>query len=242
MFELAGAFFLAALPALPILVWLRRGDRRRPEPLGLVGRGLLLGFIAIAPAAVFEYLLFPLASLFPGFGGRIFEAFFVAALVEEGLKLLFLRRWLWNLREFDEAVDGIVYAVSVSLGFAIVENFIYTWNRPELLIIRSLTAVPLHAIATGIMGYWLGLEKLRERGAPGMAGLPRGGWPRGLGAAVIVHGGYDFFLLGGGAAAFLILPLLVIAFLFLRFRFAEARRIDEATENMVDSLDEGRDS
>ena len=174
-----------------------------------------------------------------GAGSRFIEAFLVAALIEEGLKLAFLRRWLWKSREFDEAADGIVYAVAVSLGFAVVENFIYTWHRPELLIIRSLTAVPLHALASGLMGYWLGIEKLREREGE-RNGLPRGGWARGLAIAVFVHGSYDFLLLGGGAPALLVLPLLLVSFFILRKRFAIARRIDERPGISVDSLKEER--
>lgn len=245
MFDLAGGFALAALPAIPILIWLRRNDRARPEPIGLVGKGLLLGFLSVMPAAVLEYLLFPFIAPSGGLGARFFEAFIVAALVEEGLKFAFLRRWLWRESAFDEAADGIVYAVSVSLGFAIIENFIYTWHRPEVLIVRSLTAVPLHALATGQLGYWLGVEKLREKrksvlGPAGTAGsLPRGAWPRGLAEAVFVHGAYDFFLFGADLAALLIVPLLIVAFFILRSRFALARRFDEAAVFDVDSLEEG---
>ena len=239
MFDLAGGFFLAALPALPILLWLRSNDKARPEPVGLIGKGLFLGIMAIGPAALLEYVLFPLVASFGGLGSRFIEAFLVAALIEEGLKLAFLRRWLWKKLEFDEATDGIVYAVAVSLGFAVVENFIYTWHRPGLLIIRSLTAVPLHALATGLMGYWLGVEKVREKWGD-QGGLPRGGWARGLGIAVFVHGSYDYLLLGGGLPALLILPLLILSFLLLRRRFAVARRIDERPGFSVDSLDKER--
>ena len=235
MFDLLGGFLLAALPALPILLWIRKNDSARPEPLGLIGRGLLLGFIAVAPAAIIEFFLFFVVDRFAGLGRRFAEAFLLAALVEEGLKFLFLRRWLWKRAEFDEATDGIVYAVAVSLGFAVVENFVYTWHRPELLVIRSITAVPLHAIATGQLGFWLGVEKLRERGL-GLAILPAGGWLRGLAAAVFIHGSYDFLILGGDWTSFLVLPFLLVAFLLLRRRFALARRIDEDAGFSVDSL------
>jgi len=162
-----------------------------------------------------------LQGLLPAFGGplgALVTAFVVAALVEEGVKLAFLRRYLWKRPEFDEAADGIVYAVSLSLGFAVVENFLYTWNEPGLLVLRSLTAVPLHAIATGLMGYWLGLEKM---------GRNPGGWRRGLLAAVAFHGFYDFLLLEGGPPAFLIFPLLVAGALVLRSRFAAAKAVDD---------------
>ncbi|MEI6873821.1 MAG: hypothetical protein WCL50_01690, partial [Spirochaetota bacterium] len=62
MFGLAGGLILAALPSLPILALLRHLDRARPEPLGLIGKSFLYGFIAVAPAAVVEVAL---AGLLP---------------------------------------------------------------------------------------------------------------------------------------------------------------------------------
>jgi RsiW-degrading membrane proteinase PrsW (M82 family) len=222
MLEFAGglvaSLVLAAIPALPILVILRRLDRDRPEPLGLVGTSVLYGFATVVPAAVLELLLSGILPPLEGLSGHLIDAFVVVALVEEGTKLAFLRRYLWKRREFDEAADGIVYAVSLSLGFAIVENFLYTWNDPGLLILRSVTAVPLHAIATGSMGYWLGREKL------GVAG---GGWGRGLLVAVAFHGIYDFFLLEGGLLALMIFPLLVAGGIVLRRHFAMAKALDD---------------
>jgi RsiW-degrading membrane proteinase PrsW (M82 family) len=233
MLGLALALFLAALPALPILVLLRRLDRARPEPLGLVGKSVLYGFVAIAPAALIEALLSWLLPSFPGIPGRFLEAFVVAALVEEGIKFVFVRRYLWKRREFDEAADGIVYAASLSLGFAIVENFLFTWNDPGLLILRSVTAVPLHAIATGFMGYWFGVEKLASLNKTSTvealrAEVATGRLPlRALGSAVAFHGLYDFCLLEGGLLSFLVFPLLVVGVLLLKRRFDAAKRLDD---------------
>jgi len=235
MLGLALALLLAALPALPILIILRRLDRARPEPLGLVGKSVLYGFVAIAPAALVEALLAWFLPSFPGLAGRFVEAFVVAALVEEGIKFVFVRRYLWKRREFDEAADGIVYAVSLSMGFAIVENFLFTWNDPGVLILRSVTAVPLHAIATGFMGYWFGVEKLASfakaasvealsaRVAAGGGRLPL----RALGVAVAFHGLYDFLLLEGGLLSFLVFPLLIAGTIILKRRFDAAKHLDD---------------
>jgi RsiW-degrading membrane proteinase PrsW (M82 family) len=227
---LVGGLILAALPALPILAVLRRLDRARPEPLGLIGRSFLYGFIAVAPAAVVEVALAGFLPPLTGIGGHLLEAFIVAALVEEGIKFYFVRRYLWKRREFDEATDGMVYAISVSLGFAIVENFLYTWNDPGLLVLRSITAVPLHAIATGLMGYWLGVAKLasssKARDATGLA-TDANFDLRALATAVAFHGVYDFVLIQGGFLAFLVFALLAAGGFLLRGRFAAAKRLDD---------------
>ncbi|MEI6385537.1 MAG: PrsW family glutamic-type intramembrane protease [Spirochaetota bacterium] len=233
MFELAGSLALAAIPALPILAWILILDRRRPEPLGLVGRALALGLLAVLPAGLIEGGLGLVLPEGPGLPSMLTQSFIVAALVEEGVKLAFLKRFLESRPEFDEAADGMVYAIALSLGFAIAENFLYTWNRPELLLARSLTAVPLHAIATGLMGYQLGVGRLRSlsmsRGpeSPTLPGdLPPGGWKIGLAIAVGMHGLYDFLLLWGGFGALLVLPLLALGALALRRRFVLAKSFD----------------
>jgi len=239
MFDLAGGFVLAALPALPLLYWLRRMKNSRsgesqPKSNGFVGKGLLLGFAAVAPAAVLEYFLAPLSEPWGSVGNRLVGAFCVAAFVEEGVKFAFLRIWLRS-GTAGNAMDAIAHAISISLGFAVIENFVYTWDRPELLVIRSLTAVPLHVLATGQLGFWLGIRTARKKAHDPFL-LPRGGWLRGFTAAVMVHGVYDFLVLGEDFAAFFVLPLLIFSSLLLRSRLLLARRIDEELENPVDSL------
>ena len=58
-------------------------------------------------------------------------AFWGAAIPEEAAKLLMLWLVLRRNRHFDENMDGIVYAVCVSLGFAAVENVEYLFANSE---------------------------------------------------------------------------------------------------------------
>ncbi|HOX33471.1 MAG TPA: PrsW family glutamic-type intramembrane protease, partial [Spirochaetales bacterium] len=113
----------AALPALLLIAHFVKLDRARPEPVGLIGKSVLYGFLAVLPAAALELGAERLVPAPSGFAGILFESFCVAALIEEGVKLYFLRRYLYRRAEFDEVADGIVYAICVSLGFAFVENF-----------------------------------------------------------------------------------------------------------------------
>ena len=60
--------------------------------------------------------------------------------------------------EFDEPMDGLVYGVAASLGFAAYENIeyvLYALNQPsfEIATIRAYTAVPLHALCGIMMGF-----------------------------------------------------------------------------------------
>ncbi|MCX7023159.1 MAG: PrsW family glutamic-type intramembrane protease [Spirochaetes bacterium] len=184
--DIAKLVGLAALPAVVLLAWFNRMDRKRPEPIGMIGRSVLFGFVAVIPAVILEIVL---EQFNPGgLPGAVFSAFVVAAFVEEGVKFLFVRFFIWKIREFDEVMDGIVYTICVSLGFAFVENVFYGLNDARVLYLRAFTAVPLHAVASGVMGYCIGKAKITGMKNPGA--FER----RGLLWAVIIHGFYDVFL------------------------------------------------
>lgn len=55
-------------------------------------------------------------------------SFFGAAILEESAKLFMLWLLLRKNKYFGERVDGIVYAVCVSLGFAALENVMYLFD------------------------------------------------------------------------------------------------------------------
>jgi RsiW-degrading membrane proteinase PrsW (M82 family) len=224
MLSLLAAFALSAAPAALLLWYFYRLDAARPEPVGLIGKSFLLGFIAVAPAAGVELLLQGLLAPPSGLLGAALEAFLVAAGVEESAKFIFVRRYLDRRPEFDERSDGVIYTISVSLGFALVESFLYGYADLRILLFRAFTAVPLHAVASGIMGYYLGLAKLGE--LPETRGKPASLRARGLAAAVLIHGLYDFLLLAGSLASLLILPLLIVGWRILARLYRRALSAD----------------
>ena len=57
-----------------------------------------------------------------------FNFFFLsAAPVEEVLKFTVLYSLVYKMKDFNEPIDGIVYGVTVSLGFATLENIYYVY-------------------------------------------------------------------------------------------------------------------
>ena len=211
----------AALPSLVIIIRFYRMDRARPEPLGLIGRSVLYGFLAAAPAIAIELVVDLPAAFLPRPLSIVWTAFLTAALVEEGVKYFFLKRYLFRNPHFDEVMDGILYAVCISLGFAFAENILYGLGDTAALVLRAFTAVPMHAAATGIMGFWLGMAKRCPD--PLEAGrFSR----RGFLTALLVHGFYDLFLFAGGPIALVSLAVLAFASLRLKKLAAEALRID----------------
>src|SRR6185436_15512269 len=112
-------------------------------------------------------------------------AFVVAAFVEEACKIYVVYRIVWRRPEFDERMDGIVYATRAGLGFALVENIMYLFGQVELSgfvvtwFLRALLAVPGHALWTGMMGYFAARRRF-DRVGPGIVG--------GYLLAVFLHG------------------------------------------------------
>ncbi|MBT3750707.1 MAG: PrsW family intramembrane metalloprotease, partial [Bacteroidetes bacterium] len=97
--------------------------------------------------------------------------------------------------------DGIVYAVFVSLGFALVENLLYVIQGGiEVGWLRAITAVPGHALFGVTMGYYLGLARFCSGGERTGFIVRALFWP------IILHGFYDYCLMSG-------IPLLMLAFI-----------------------------
>ena len=234
MLDVAFRIVLAALPAAALIEWFYRLDRARPEPIGLLGRSVLYGFLATLPAAAVEALLLRFGPRGEGILSWLFDAFIVAGLVEEGIKYFFVRRYLYRRPEFDEYFDGILYAACVSLGFAFAENVLYGYGNSVTLLFRAFTAVPLHAAVSGIMGYWIGRAKLEgaESGAASETSRPPRA-VRGLLEAAFLHGAYDFFLFTRSAWAILSLPVLIAAVVRLLVLVRDAKRRDGSGEAPV---------
>jgi RsiW-degrading membrane proteinase PrsW (M82 family) len=224
------SFLLAAAPAFILLRYYYRQDRERPEPKGLVVRIFLLGIVATFVAIPLELLMSVFQGLFADFPllTALFKAFVVAALVEEYLKLTIVRVFAYRNRNFDEIMDGVVYTVVASLGFACMENILYVMGGTiGTALTRAVTAIPLHATASGLMGYYVGRAKFAPSPRMEIALIKRG-----LRVAIFVHGTYDFLLFAvpvfGTLPLLGLIPLLLGAFLTLRSRIrialAEDRR------------------
>ena len=86
--------------------------------------------------------------------------------MEELLKWSVLYSIIFNHTEFDEPYDGIVYAASVSLGFATLENILYAVYFPSsftTLMLRALLPVSGHALFGIMMGYYIGKAKFATK-------------------------------------------------------------------------------
>ncbi|MFO0559324.1 MAG: PrsW family glutamic-type intramembrane protease [Polyangiales bacterium] len=171
---------------LVILTGVRRLDASRPTPRVVTYATLGLGALACLPAVLIEVAAREALGDARLIGGRFLDAFVVAALVEESLKLAVVLAYSRRKAGVLDVMDGVVYCVAASLGFGLIENAAFAWSDPTTALVRSLTAVPVHAVSTGAMGYFVGRSQFVRRESH-VAVLAAG-----LASAVAIHGLYDW--------------------------------------------------
>jgi RsiW-degrading membrane proteinase PrsW (M82 family) len=183
--------FVALLPVAALLWYIYKTDPVS-EPIQQLSRAFLYGCLIVIPVGAVEELLSLVLAPFleiPLFGA-IGEGFLIAAIPEEGAKLLALWFLLRKNPYFDEHFDGIVYAVYVSLGFAAIENIGYLYTNIDSLLavgfMRALLAVPGHYAFGVLMGYFYSLYYFVNRSQRNKTMI--------LVAPVLAHGTYDSIL------------------------------------------------
>ena len=215
----------AVLPAVYLLSQVYKMDTIEKEPWSLLRKLLLFGAISGVPAALVESLLTGVLMNVLTEGTVLYNlaaGFIVAALVEESFKFLFLYKFTFRSPDFNFRFDGVVYAVFVSMGFAILENILYVFQGGlGVAVTRALLALPLHAACGVYMGIAYGQQKVNSLYKPAsfssvaLACLP---------TPILIHGFYDF-------CAFMqteIFTLVFIAFVIVVF-ILTLKRIKKAS-------------
>lgn len=215
----------AVIPAICLIKYVYKMDSLEKEPpmmiFGLVVAGVVSAFLAMA----LERLGGVILSILNIKNGLIFgfvEFFLIVGPAEEISKYVMLKRNSWNNREFNCQFDAVVYAVSVSLGFALLENIIYVFNYGlSVALIRAITAIPGHACFGVFMGVWYGVAKKKEFDGE----FSQSAFFRKLAVIVpaVIHGCYDFIAtISGGFLSELFFVVFVAAMFYVSFKTIKA--------------------
>lgn len=186
-------------------------DRHLPEPLSHYLACLLFG----AAAAWLSLQLYRALGVF----GLRYDAY---ALAESNLPGLFAYAVLaigpieefakflpflivLRFKEFDEELDGIIYASVIAIGFSALENISYlNYLTSSEAVLRAIAGPLVHIGFATIWGHYVGLAYLEGRSVLRAA----------LGSlcvAALLHGIYDFIVLGFPLSAPPLAMLLVLA-------------------------------
>ena len=182
----------AVLPAAFLLYRVYKMDTIEKEPWSILRKLLLWGALSGIPAALVESLLTGVVQNLLQEGTLLYNfvfGFIVAALVEESFKFFFLYKFTFKSPHFNYRFDGVVYAVFVSMGFAILENVLYVFQGGlGVALSRALLALPLHAACGVYMGIAYGQQKVNSLYKPASFGsVARACLP----VPILIHGFYD---------------------------------------------------
>jgi protease PrsW len=198
---------LAVMPGLMVCWYIYHSDKYEKEPRIHLAISFILGMIITFPVLKIESWASKSGWDNPEhLGIALFCSFIIVAMTEELAKFLLLIAYPYPRPFFNEPMDGIVYAVMISMGFATFENVLYAGRFGlNTTLLRAFTAVPAHASFAIIMGYFVGQSKFtfsrRARRQMLAAGLL---------APFAVHGIYDFFILQEAYDKLMVLALMVL--------------------------------
>ena len=166
-------FALAFLPGVFWLWYFYKKDKFEPEPKRLIVKTFFWGMAGIIPAFIFEI---------PFSGTGMVLTVIAAPIIEEAVKFTAVYKTIYSDAEFDEPMDGIVYAAAAALGFASIENVLYLLRASQssgliigssqstsavgavmsTIAIRSILTVPGHVMFALFWGEALGIAKFAD--------------------------------------------------------------------------------
>ena len=155
-------FFAPVLAVLAIaIIWKKRGKDRYP---GII-KSFVLGALSIVITLIFMFIASKFGlDIFSNVRRIIFYSFVVMGIGSELGKYLILRYSSFPKHSFNGPLDGIVYSIIISMGFAFMGNVLY-FTLPyytEVDFLYAYTVVLGNLFFAVIMGFFVGMGKSRE--------------------------------------------------------------------------------
>ncbi|MCL2706284.1 MAG: PrsW family intramembrane metalloprotease [Spirochaetaceae bacterium] len=209
---LINILFSVLLGIIIFIILLRKSNLKAEEIL----IAIIAGLCAVFPASLIGYLISiktnSAAILFKTF----INAFIIASLIEETAKFLVIKA-LFYIKKIDNIRDGIATAVAVGTGFACLENIMYSFDHSIVVMFRIFSAIPLHIITAGIIGYF-SVKNVHSKKYSNI---------RGVGEAFLIHGFYNFLISLKTFISFFAMPLL----LWAGFRLYKLSKTEDIEKN-----------
>jgi len=143
------------------LVWVKRDKYRYPQMIS----SFILGMISIVVVMLFMYIADQYyLNAFRNLRREIFYSFVVLGLGSELGKFIILRYHNFNKSSFNGPLDGIVYSVMISMGFAFIGNVLYFLlpYYTDIDFLYAVTVVFANLFFAVILGFFVGIAKTRE--------------------------------------------------------------------------------
>ena len=213
---------MTILPSILIILFFVNSDKFK-EPTKEIIKIFFLGILITIPAYILNTYIGDFLYKNTEVSEGLISSFLTAAPVEEGLKLSVLYYFVYKMKEFNEPLDGIVYGVTASLGFATLENIYYVYLLADdfeitsmaLAVIRSFSAVPAHAVFGIFMGYFFMKYSFIKKGDNLFFAFI---------IPFVLHGCYNLFLNSNFYVALIMIMIAWIVALILFSRLKKTQR------------------
>jgi RsiW-degrading membrane proteinase PrsW (M82 family) len=215
------------LPSILIILFFVNSDKFK-EPKSQIIKIFIFGILITIPAYILNTFLGDFWYNNTAVSESLISSFLTAAPVEEGLKLSILYYFVYKMKDFNEPLDGIVYGVTASLGFATLENIYYVYLLADyfettsmaLAIARSFSAVPAHAVFGIFMGYFFMKYAFIKKGDNLFFAFV---------IPFVLHGCYNLFISSNFYAAMLLIIIswIVALRMFSRLKKTQKRKRKE---------------
>lgn len=164
----------AFLPAVIYLLYFVAFDDKKPEPFHVLLLAVLVGSVIAVVVWMKGFSLYNSGlSIKADYSltESINIGFLKIALPSEVIKWIFLLLFLRLNKYYDEYIDGIVYSICLSMGFAsimyvgfMLHYVAYPTSTLILLgIVTALILIPIYMMSGAIMGYFVALTKWRNK-------------------------------------------------------------------------------
>lgn len=222
--------FFGLAPSIIWLLFFLRKDSH-PESNPMILKVFFYGMLAAIPAALIEMgfaqeiqkINLPAALLTPVY------VFLGIAFTEEFFKYLVVRKKILSHPEFDEPVDIVLYMIISALGFAALENLLvllplaFPFKLFETFVVsgfRFTGATFLHALCSGLLGYFLALSFFRQENRTKLLA-------KGLFIATFLHGLYDLSIIEIDNGFKFLAPIIILIglIIFISLGFKKVKKL-----------------
>ena len=208
-------------PVLALFSFFYLRNQMATEPRRTLFHTFLYGAILTFPILFLQYVLKEEHI----FQNVLIQDVFFSGVVEEFFKWFILMIAIYHHIEFDDPYDGVLYGVSISLGFATVENILYMLSfGVDTAIMRALMPVSSHALFGVVMGYYLGKAKFSNIDLSMQFRIIA------LFAPIVLHIVYNFILTIEGSWTYIMLPFMLFLWWFA------LRKVKRAHQDLVQML------
>lgn len=251
IFTIFIAFISGVIPALIWLYFWTREDRKNPEPKSMITLAFVGGMVAVFISLFLEKYLYGL-GLANIFSSSIFSSIltfvetiakqtsstldnillviFFAPLIEEISKFLMAYILVLRSKANDEPLDPMIYMITTALGFAAIENMLFLItpfsNHDFVLSIftgnmRFIGAMLLHTISSATIAVFISFNFYCNKCKKILFTF------LGLLFSVIIHGAFNYFMIGSQQSSIIALEFIWIAVIILLLAFERIKRIKQ---------------